>query len=371
MKKVYLQDNNILSPLGFTTAANFDAVFAGETSIKEHSIHPKLGSSYVSMFDQDQLAIFFNQLGINNDSSRIEKLAIAALKPLIDRKTPGRKSLLVVSTTKGNIKALADSDEIDTYIPSLAKHIAKYFGFDTEPLTLSNACVSGLMALSLAKRYIQMGMFDDAYIVAFDEVSAFVQSGFQSFQAISTEACRPYDKLRKGVSLGEAATACYISTEENNDSIQIAADSSINDANHISGPSRTGEGLFLSIQKAMQEAAISADQIDYIVGHGTATLYNDEMEAIAFNRAGLGNTPLASYKGNYGHTLAASGLLECILMATCLRQDTLLASKGFESLGTSEYINVLVNNMEAPIRTALKTASGFGGTNTALLLMKG
>src|SRR5690606_3579139 len=106
---------------------------------------------------------------------------------------------------------------------------------------------------------------------------------------------RPYDRDRQGVNLGEAAVACHVSCKKTENSIRLAGDANINDANHISCPSRTGEGLFLSIDNALKEAKLRAEEIDFIVGHGTATLYNDEMEAIAFNRACLAQVPLSGF----------------------------------------------------------------------------
>ncbi len=370
MIQAYIQKSNIISPLGLTTDENFEAVRNGTTGIQQRKLNGILEEVFVSSIDEDQIVNLFDRLDLPSGAPRIEKLATAAIFPLIEHKKSLANSLLIISTTKGNVEALAQHNSDAADIPTLAKNIASYFGFEKEPMVVSNACVSGLMALSIAKRYLQMGLFDDVYVVAFDEVSAFVQSGFNSFQAVSSEACRPYDQERAGVSLGEAAVACYISTEKRADSIRIAGDANINDANHISGPSRTGEGLFLSIQKALEEAKLTAENMDYIVGHGTATIYNDEMEAIAFNRAGLSTVPLASYKGNYGHTLGASGLLECVLLVEGMRRNVLLPSKGFEELGTSQPIEVLKTERKGTIQFALKTASGFGGTNTALVLSK-
>src|SRR5690606_12031819 len=120
----------------------------------------------VSSIDEDQAEVLFARFGLRSESSRIAKLAIAALFPLIqDRKTLGN-SLLIVSTTKGNVKALAENDTEASDIPTLAKNIATYFGFQKEPLIVSNACVSGLMALSIAKRFLQLGLFEEVYIVA-------------------------------------------------------------------------------------------------------------------------------------------------------------------------------------------------------------
>ena len=151
---------------------------------------------------------------------------------------------------------------------------------------------------------------------------------------------------------------------------RITGDASANDANHISGPSRTGEGLYISIQNALKEAKLNNDQIDYITAHGTATPYNDEMEAIAFNRAGLQDVPVNSLKGYYGHTLGASALIETLIAKHCLVHNELFASLGFEALGVSESINVIAKNSKKEIKRVLKTASGFGGCNVALIIEK-
>jgi 3-oxoacyl-[acyl-carrier-protein] synthase-1 len=252
----------------------------------------------------------------------------------------------------------------------LAKTVANFFKFKTEPIVISNACVSGIMAVSVAKRLIQSKMYDNIFIVAGDEVSEFVLSGFNSFQAMSDAPCKPYSKNRNGVTLGEAAAAVLVSSNKGNSKIKIIGDGSINDANHISGPSRTGEGLFRSIESALAEAEIEAAQIDYISAHGTATSFNDEMEAIAFNRLGLENTPVNSLKGFYGHTLGASGLLEAVIGIQSVLESKLFVSLGFDESGVSQSINVIEKNENKNSKYFLKTASGFGGCNTAVLFEK-
>jgi 3-oxoacyl-[acyl-carrier-protein] synthase-1 len=253
------------------------------------------------------------------------------------------------------------------HLSQLAKNVADFFGFKTEPIVISNACVSGILAVSVAKRLIQAGMFDNIYIVAGDEVSEFVLSGFNSFQAMSDSPCRPYSKNRNGVSLGEATAAVLVSSNKENAKIKVIGDGSINDANHISGPSRTGEGLFRSIESALVEAKINANQIDYVSAHGTATSFNDEMEAIAFNRLGLENVPVNSLKGFYGHTLGASGLLETVIGIQSVLESKLFISLGFDEIGVSQSINIIEKNDDKNLNYFLKTASGFGGCNTAIL----
>ncbi len=368
MRSAYIQESVIISPLGFDTAQNFKQLQAGNSALRKATLSASLGETVVAQLDDQELNAHFQALGIESFGSRIEKMSLAALLPLVQQRPITANSLLILSTTKGNVQALADQDIQGSFIPAMAKRIADYFAFQQEPLVISNACVSGLMALSVAKRFIQMEQVSDVYIIAVDELTPFVLSGFQSFQALSPENCRPYDQDRQGVNLGEAAVACYVSSVKETDSICIAGDANINDANHISGPSRTGEGLYLSIQKALQEANLKAEDIDYVLAHGTATRYNDDMEAIAFHRAGLANCPTTSLKGYYGHTLGAAGLLEAVITAECLRRQLVLASLGYAHPGTTEPMHIQQETLTKEIKAALKTASGFAGTNTALIL---
>jgi 3-oxoacyl-[acyl-carrier-protein] synthase-1 len=274
---------------------------------------------------------------------------------------------------------IENAELIQSRINYKRDYLFDFFGFKTKPIVVSNACVSGVMALAVAKNMILSGKYNDAFVIAGDEISEFVISGFNSFQAIGSGICKPYDKTRDGINLGEAAAAVYITgycsdegkTLQNEKfSFKILGDSAINDANHISGPSRTGDGLYVSIKNAMTEAQVTAEQINFISAHGTATIYNDEMEAIAFNRAELQNIPLHSLKAYYGHCLGASGLLETIISMESALHKTLLPSKNFEHIGTSQSLNIIKENQPAEIRYILKTASGFGGCNAAVVLEK-
>jgi 3-oxoacyl-[acyl-carrier-protein] synthase-1 len=300
---------------------------------------------------------------------------ILALEPMVSKQEITAKTAFILSTTKGNIDALANTENAieNAQLGILAGRVSSFFGFKTEPIIVSNACVSGILAIAVAKRMIQTGLYDDAFVVAGDAISEFVLSGFNSFQAMSSEPCKPYDKERTGVTLGEATAAVYITANKskvNKRSFKIVGDGAINDANHISGPSRTGEGLFRSINSALKEANIKASKIDYISAHGTATMYNDEMEAIAFNRLELQNTPVNSLKGYYGHTLGASGLLETVLAIESANNNKLIISKGYKDCGVTQPINIISESKKHEIKYFLKTASGFGGCNTAVLFEK-
>lgn len=375
-KNVYITETNCITPLGFDVESNWSAMLDGQTGIQsfQNDLLPGI-PFHASVINTNKINASFEKFEQNTNFTRLEKMMILALQPMISKHTITPKTVFILSTTKGNITALENENNTiqSAQLSHLAKKIAHYFDFSSEPIVVSNACVSGILAVAVAKRMIQTGLYDDAFIVAGDEVSEFVLSGFNSFQAMSESPCKPYDKDRNGVSLGEATAAVYVTSDEskvNSKSVKVIGDGSINDANHISGPSRTGEGLFRSIQSAMQEAQISANKIDYISAHGTATMYNDEMEAIAFNRLHLENVSVNSLKGFFGHTLGASGLLETVLAIESANRNQLMTSKGFDELGVTQSINIITENKEKQVTCFLKTASGFGGCNTAVLFEK-
>ncbi|HEX9980511.1 MAG TPA: beta-ketoacyl synthase N-terminal-like domain-containing protein [Flavobacterium sp.] len=375
LKEVFISDTNCITPLGFDVDSNVDSILNGISGIKRHERSDLMPQPFfASIIEDASLDEAFSAISSETKYTRLEKMMILALQPIVLKSGLGGsgRTGFILSTTKGNITSLKSSAENieKAHLHDLANSIAGFFGIKAEPVVVSNACVSGILAVSVAKRMIQGGMYDNAFIVAGDEISEFVLSGFNSFQAMSDGPCKPYSKFRNGVTLGEAAAAVLVTSDKGDASIQILGDGSVNDANHISGPSRTGEGLFRSIKSAMTEAKVESAQIDFISAHGTATPYNDEMEAIALNRLRLENVHVNSLKGFYGHTLGASGLLETVIGLESVKKSKLFVSLGYDECGVSQPINVISEHQDKDIRYFLKTASGFGGCNTAVVFEK-
>jgi 3-oxoacyl-[acyl-carrier-protein] synthase-1 len=150
----------------------------------------------------------------------------------------------------------------------------------------------------------------------------------------------------------------------------VKGGASSNDANHISGPSRTGEGLFLAIHKTLTESNIQPSEVDYISGHGTATLYNDDMESIAISDSKLDAVPMNSLKSYFGHTLGAAGLIESIIGLHSMRENTLIGTYNHSELGVTMPINIIKETQSAKVNNCLKTAVGFGGCNAAVFFQK-
>ncbi len=371
MKSAYINATNCITPLGLDSATNFQSLMQEKSGISLFSFPNQL-TFFAGKIATDIIENDFSAFCKKDDYTFLEKISILALKPIVENMNAYElhNCGFVVATTKGNIESIRGLNIDNAKLSDYAKKIAGYFGILSEPIVVSNACVSGIYAVEVAKRLIVSGVNDNVLVLATDVVSPFVVSGFQSFQAISAEPCRPFSNDRTGVTLGEAAAAVLISSEKVENSVEILGHGSVNDANHISGPSRNGEGLYQSVTKALAQAKVIPKQIGFISAHGTATTYNDEMESIAFTRAGLGHTPIHSLKGYYGHTLGASGLLETIMSIESIQQGKLIVSKNFTEQGTSEKLNVTTKSENFDSDYFLKTASGFGGFNTAIVFKK-
>lgn len=294
-----------------------------------------------------------------------------------------------------------------------AEVINDHFGFSLRPVVISNACISGVCAEIEALRRIRAGLCDYAVVVGCDEQSRFIVSGFQSFKALAPEPCRPFDANRKGLNLGEAAATVVLAAEDclaeavspthpamngrKTSRWEIVDGAIRNDANHISGPSRTGEGSYRALKYVLDsplwnncddrpasnipstcitfsetpecetaDYSSVADQIAVINAHGTATAYNDEMESIAIDRAGLSAVPVNSLKGYFGHTMGAAGILETIITMHATAEGVLLPTKGYSECGVSRPLNISSEARTTDKRSFIKLISGFGGCNAAI-----
>ena len=377
MKEVFVVSDNIASPVGLTTKENFDALKKNISGIAIHE-NPRLSPIpfYASLFAHDAI---FRESGINGSYTKFEQLLIASLSEALqttDIDMADEKTVLIISSTKGNISLIETekfSEELKYRIAlhTSARLVADYFHCRNKPVLISNACISGMLALLTGHRLIQSGQYENAVVAGSDVITKFILSGFQSFMAVSSSPCRPFDAERDGITLGEGAATVILSSQKKYATrIKLAGGAVSNDANHISGPSRTGEELALAICNALKNANVSSKEIDFISAHGTATLYNDEMEAKAISLTNMESVPVNSLKGHFGHTLGAAGLIESIISIQSLKENVVLPTKNFVASGVSTPINICITLQNAELRNCLKTASGFGGCNAALVFKK-
>lgn len=369
--------DHMITPMGQGTRINFLTVQEGTGSLMRHKGTGCTEEDFVASL---LFPMQWEVLAGEGRLTRFERLVTTSVRSAADQvnldlSRPDVR--LIISTTKGNVELLGDTTghfpQERVLLSVTAKVIAHELGVTTPPVVVSNACISGLSAQLTAQRMLQAGLCSYAVVVGADVISPFIVTGFQSFHALSAEPCKPFDAARNGLNLGEAvATIIYKACEEPDDTPQwqLVKGASHNDANHISGPSRTAEGCYRSLMDVLPASENERNALALIGVHGTATPYNDEMEALAIHRAGLSHLPVCALKGYYGHTLGAAGVLETALTMKFLDQGYIPGSKGFTTLGVTHPVNLSAANRPTERKSFIKMLSGFGGCNAAMYFVK-
>ncbi len=368
--------DSMITPLGYSVEENFAAVMEGRSELRRYeSLWNLPFPCFVSLIPDEKLeAELARELSADVIASlhtKFEKIALLSAVKAVKQSgidPTSERVVFILSSTKGNVELLADEhSDLERVTPAhTAQLVARYFQNLNMPITVSNACVSGLCAQIEAFRCLKSGQYDTAVVIGADVLSPFIVAGFQSLKALSDEQCRPFSANRRGLNLGEAAAAVvYQVAEDNVEGWQMLAGAVRNDANHISGPSRTGEGSYRALMSVLGESQLKANDLACLNVHGTSTMYNDEMESIAITRAGLADVPVNAMKGYYGHTLGAAGVLETLLTMHAVDSGKVPATRGFDELGVSMPVKISSQHIETEKNAFVKLLSGFGGCNAA------
>lgn len=364
---IKILSTNIVSPLGGTSKENYQNIKSGRTGLRQYENPWGIPETITaSLFSEEQ-----NRTLAIDGLSRFESIVYTSVKEALSRVSfdiTAKNVVFILASTKGNIENLAKSKEQSNLAVS-AKAVSNMLGFSNEPIVVCNACISGAAAQLLALRLIEGGHYDYAIVCGADCQSKFIVSGFSSLKALSAEPCRPFDIERYGLNLGEAAATIIYAKSLDNDCSEgwyMHAGAVRNDAVHISNPSKTAEGAIRAISKTIGENT----DVSLVSLHGTATLYNDQMEAIALKRASLQRVPVMATKGYFGHTMGAAGVLETIISIMASDDHQALPTKGFSELGVSANIGVSNEPQTIEGESVLKVIAGFGGCNAALHFSK-
>lgn len=360
---------NIVSPLGMSSQENWRAVMQGRSALRRLENYKGIPLPFVaSVFTPEQV----EELAVEG-FTRFESLAIRSITEALthtDLNVHGERTIFILSTTKADVEELGFAAERDGdyHRPALsAQRIAEHVGIGGGAIVCCNACISGVSAQILADRLISCGHYDNAVVCGADLVSSFTASGFLSFKSLSNEACRPFDADRQGLNLGEAAaTIVFTRTDSLRDGDWLFERGEMdNDAFHLSTPAPSGEGARKVLEAVMKGR--DASELAFVSAHGTATMFNDQMESVAIEKAGLSSVPLTALKGWFGHTLGASGVLEVILGMMAVSESVVLPLRGFREIGVSGKVNLSPELRATDKNSFLKMISGFGGCNAAAL----
>lgn len=367
--------HHIVSPLGHNSEENYLAVKAGKAGISPYSSGTlQMPEAFMAsiLLEKNKLWETENSL-LENDFERMAFYSAShalheANEKQKDENIANLRTVFILSSTKGDVEGM-------TPLADSAQRISSSLGIEVPPIVVCNACVSGLSALILADRMLAQGKYDRAVVCGCDVPRRFIISGFNSLKALSSEPCRPFDMERYGLNLGEAAATIVLGREPQqqkgcagNVLWKIGKGFIKNDAYHISAPSKIADGLYSALTKTLKSFPVN--KLAFINAHGTATLFNDQMESVAIQRAGLKDVPVNALKGYFGHTLGAAGILETIMCMMSIDHHTILGTKGFEELGVSGKLDIASQHRPTDKPAFVKMLSGFGGCNATLLATK-
>ncbi|MFL0809887.1 MAG: beta-ketoacyl-[acyl-carrier-protein] synthase family protein [Agarilytica sp.] len=250
--------------------------------------------------------------------------------------------------------------------------ICQKFGLKGPAHTISTACSSSAKVFASAQRAIDSGLIDAAIVGGVDTLCNTTLFGFNSLQVVAQDICRPSDKDRNGISIGEAAGFAILEKASEDTDIEFAlcgyGESA--DAYHMSSPHPEGLGAKLSMQSALAKAGLSASQIGYVNLHGTGTPANDKSEGIAVHSVFGKSLPCSSTKGWTGHTLGAAGIVEAIFSIFVLKHQWLPKSLNTKNIDPDIPANINLNSMPASVDYVLSNSFGFGGSNCSLIIGK-
>lgn len=267
---------------------------------------------------------------------------------------------------------------IDEYHKNIVRHqslgliledLKKYFKINGPCSVVTSSCSASLQALSLAALWIQNKKVDRCIIASTEILSTLTSSGFESLRLLSKESCKPFDRLRNGINLGEASACIAIENLDLSTTKPLAYISGIglsSDAHHATSPHPEGLGSERAIQQSLNSAQLNEKDISWFYAHGTGSLANDLAEAKAISKIFTHNQFVSSSKFIHGHTLAASGLLESVLAIEALKNQKVILNTLFKNADPAFEINL--TRPPSKIKHILKNSLGFGGINCSVIL---
>ncbi len=382
----------IVSPLGFGLEETRQALREGRdcvTPVTSFAID-HCRCQVAGQVPNERLASVGKSFPHSERLHRVARMMIAALEEALVQAPGFQPELTVVGTTSGGMtfgeeyyRGLNSGERPSQHAASL---IANYtpqkpvmdaqeaFGITAPCQVIANACASGTNAIGHAFNCVRSGRYQRVLTGGYDAISELVFVGFDSLQASTPERCRPFDRERSGMVLGEGAAILALENLEAaqargaNILAEVIGYGISTDNHHLTQPNPSGRGARQAMEAALERADISADEIDYINAHGTATLFNDAAEGKAISEL-FDGVPVSSTKGMMGHSLGAAGAIEAVFSILALQNQLLPPNINFRHGDDGLDLNIVANSARsAPVRTVLSNSFGFGGTNASVIL---
>src|SRR5436309_5532576 len=381
----------VVSPLGFRLTETLDSLRNSRNCISPVTRFSvgQCRCKTAGQVSDDRLLATQAEAPRSRRLHRASHMMIQALTEVVAQEPHFEPELTVIGTTSGGMsygehyyRSLRQAGDLRHAATWIANYPAQKpvidaqesFGISSPYQVIANACASGTNTIGHAFECVRSGRYQRVLAGGYDATSELVFTGFDSLQASTPEKCRPFDRHRTGMVLGEGAAILGL---ENLGSAQqrgapvlaeIIGYGISTDNFHITQPDPTGIGAQQAMQQALQSAHVSAAAVDYINAHGTATLFNDAAEGKAIS-ALFNGVPVSSTKGMMGHSLGAAGAVEAVVCLLALRDQFLPPNINFGALDGDLDLNIVANESRpAVVRTALSNSFGFGGTNASILM---
>jgi 3-oxoacyl-[acyl-carrier-protein] synthase II len=400
MWKIAITGIGSINALGVGVPAFADGLRAGRCAVGELSVFPASGFRTSQAAEVRELrAPAWLASAVRRRASRSAVLALIAAREAWDMAglTPddGGDAGVVIGTTTGGMatgeegfrKSMREGsgktalwEWLATPVSVPVDDVARVFGCRGPRLTVSTACSSGANALGIAADWIRAGRCARVLCGGTDSLCHMTYAGFNALQALDRVPCRPFERDRAGLTLGEGAALFVLEgwdrAHHRGAAIlgELVSYGVSADAHHLTHPRPDGAGAILALQRALQEGGIAADTIDYVNAHGTGTPLNDAMETRAL-KAVLGarayTVPISSTKSMIGHCLGAAGAIEALASLLAIREQFVPPTATLKNPDPECDLDyVPKTSRPAVLRTVLSNSYGFGGNNTSLILRR-
>ena len=383
----------VVSPLGFGLTETIDSLRKASdcVSLVTRFSVGQCRCKTAGQVSDDRLLAIRGDAPRSRRLHRASHMMMQALTEVVMQEPQFKPELTIIGTTSGgmsygehyyrSLRQAGDLRHAPTWIANYPAQkpvidAQESLGISSPCQVIANACASGTNAIGHAFECVRSGRYQRVLAGGYDALSELVFTGFDSLQASTPEKCRPFDRRRTGMVLGEGAALLEL---ENLDSAQQRGASILaeiigygisTDNFHITQPDPSGIGPRQAMERAVQSARVSENEIDYINAHGTATLFNDAAEGKAINEL-FNGVPVSSTKSMMGHSLGAAGAVEAVVCLLALQHQFLPANINFEAADDDLDLNIVANESRpAFLRTVLSNSFGFGGTNASILMRR-
>jgi len=364
-RKVFVNYMSACCSAGVSIDTIFDAIQHGKSGIKKQEGY---------LIDGELCSIGKIDSEKSFDELLIEKVQDVLLESDL---STFDNTLLLIGTSVGGMawaedKLMSNGGEYKDIklekqsISAVSKTLNKNFQFK-DSITFSTACTSSSNAIVFAKEIIEAGAYDTVLVVGADSISYTTVNGFNALGVLSKKCAMPFDKERSGMNVAEGIGVILFSSEKSD--MALAGVGCSSDAYNITHPEPSGLGAKRAMQKALDNAKIDSDRIDYINTHGTGTMANDTSEGKAINDLFLHQPYIGSTKSITGHTLGACGVIELIISVLCMKKGLIPLNFNLENKELED-LNLPTKNIALDVKYALSNSFAFGGNNVSIVIKR-